>query len=104
MKKGTQKEIIWKILKYIQPYSLWVFFSLLTAAVSVALTLYVPVLTGQAVDQILGPGQVDFPEIFRILRRIGVIVAATMAAQWVMNVCNNRIVYKVTKDIRERAF
>ena len=84
MKKGTQKEIIWKILKYIQPYSLWVFFSLLTAAVSVALTLYVPVLTGQAVDQILGPGQVDFPEIFRILRRIGVIVAATMAAQWVM--------------------
>ncbi len=104
MKKGTQKEIIGKILKYIQPYGLWVFFSLLTAGISVALTLYVPVLTGEAVDQILGPGKVDFSEIFRILRRIGIIVAATMAAQWVMNVCNNRIVYKVTKDIRERAF
>lgn len=104
MKKGTQKEIIGKILKYIQPYGLWVFFSLLTAGISVALTLYVPVLTGEAVDQILGPGKVGFSEIFRILRRIGIIVAATMAAQWVMNVCNNRIVYKVTKDIRERAF
>ena len=104
MKKGTQKEIIGKILTYIRPYGLWVFFSLLTAGISVALTLYVPVLTGQAVDEILGPGEVNFPEILRILTRIGIIVVVTMAAQWIMNVCNNRIVYRVTRDIRERAF
>ena len=65
--------------------------SLVPAAVTVALTLYVPILTGQAIDCIIAPGAVDFAAIRHILWKIGGAVAVTMAAQWIMNVCNNKI-------------
>ena len=69
-----------------------------------ALTLYVPILTGQAIDSIVRPGDVDFANVASILRKIGTAVLVTMAAQWVMNVCNNKITYCVVRDIRDEAF
>jgi len=105
VKKQTgQKEIMKKVLAYIRPQWLLVLLSLLMAVVSVALTLYLPVLTGRVVDHILGPGNVDFSAIFSIMRVMAVAIAVTAAAQWIMNVCNNKIVYTVTRNIREEAF
>lgn len=105
MKKQTgQKEIIKKVLEYIRPQWFRVLLSLLMAVISVALTLYLPVLTGQVVDHILGPGKVEFPEIFAILRTMLIAILLTAAAQWIMNIANNRIVYTVTRSIREEAF
>ena len=74
------------------------------AVISVALTLYLPVLTGRVLDHILGPGKVEFTEIFAILRTMLIAILLTAAAQWIMNIANNRIVYTVTRSIREEAF
>ena len=105
MKKQTgQKEIMKKVLDYIRPQWLLVMLSLLMAVVSVALTLYLPVLTGNVVDHILGPGKVEFSAIFEIMRTMAAAIVVTAAAQWIMNVCNNKIVYTVTRNIREEAF
>ena len=103
-KQAGQKEIMKKVLDYIRPQWLLVLLSLLMAAVSVALTLYLPVLTGNVVDHILGPGKVEFSAIFQIMRTMVAAIALTAAAQWIMNVCNNKIVYTVTRNIREKAF
>ena len=78
--------------------------SLLLAALTVVLTLYIPILTGDAVDLLLGKGQVDMAGIFAIMLRIGIVMLITALAQWVMNTCNNYITYHVIKDIREDAF
>jgi ATP-binding cassette subfamily B protein len=102
--KGTSNETIKKVMKYIQRYWFMVALSLLLAVVVVVLTLYVPILTGDAVDLLLGKGQVDMQAIFAIMRKIGVVVLVTAAAQWVMNTCNNYITYRVIRDIREDAF
>lgn len=99
-----QKETFVKVLKYIKKYSFFLICSLVLAAVTVALTLYVPILTGDAIDHILGPGKVDFGEITSVLWKIGISVVITMAAQWIMNVCNNKITYSVVRDIRDEAF
>ena len=105
MKKQTgQKEIIKKVLEYIRPQWFRVLLSLLMAVISVALTLYLPVLTGRVVDHILGPGKVEFTEIFAILRTMLIAILLMAAAQWIMNIANNRIVYTVTRSIREEAF
>lgn len=105
MKKQTgQKEIMKKVLDYIRPQWLLVMLSLLMAVVSVALTLYLPVLIGNVVDHILGPGKVEFSAIFEIMRTMAAAIVVTAAAQWIMNVCNNKIVYTVTRNIREKAF
>ena len=98
--KGTLK----KVLRYIRKYAFFLICSLVLAAVTVALTLYVPILTGQAIDSIVRPGDVDFANVASILRKIGTAVLVTMAAQWVMNVCNNKITYCVVRDIRDEAF
>lgn len=97
---GTLK----KVLRYIRRYWFFVALSMALAAVSVAASLYIPILTGNAVDLILSPRHVDFPGIFRILMEITVIVGITALAQWVMNVINNRITYRVVRDIRNEAF
>lgn len=93
-----------KVLSYIKRYRLVVALSLAFAAGSVALTLYVPILTGRAVDLIVAPGDVDFPGILVVLTRIGIAVLLTALMQWLMGVCNNRITYGVVRDIRARAF
>lgn len=98
--KGTLK----KVLRYIRKYSFFLICSLVLAAVTVALSLYVPILTGQAIDAIVMPGNVDFDRVMEILWKIGIAVAVTMAAQWIMNVCNNKITYSVVRDIRDEAF
>jgi ATP-binding cassette subfamily B protein len=74
------------------------------AVISVALTLYIPVLTGQVIDHIIGPGAVEFSAIFEIMKWMAAAIALTAAAQWIMNVANNRIVYSVSARVREEAF
>lgn len=93
-----------RILKYIKEYWIWVLFSLLLAIVTVVLTLYVPVMTGQAVDVVVSAGNVDFAALMHILKKIACIVLITAAAQWMMNHINNMITYRVAKDIRTKAF
>ena len=93
-----------KVLSFIRPHSGLVLLSLLMAVVSVVLTLYVPVLTGRVIDEIVGPGAVQFERIARIMKVMVFIVLITAAAQWVMNVANNRIVCLVSSEVREQAF
>lgn len=104
MKKDGQKEILIQVLRYIRPYRVLVLFSLAAAVVSVALTLYIPVLTGEVVDSIIGAGNVDFQAIFAIMRRMAAVILLTAAAQWIMNILNNKIVYSVSGEVRVLAF
>ena len=97
---GTMK----KVLEYLRPYMGLVALSVLLAAVTVALTLYVPVLIGRAIDLIVGPGQVDMPGILRLILRVAIVVAATAAVQWVVNTINNKITFQVVRDVRAQAF
>lgn len=103
-KKSSQMDALKKVLNYIRRYWFMVGLSLVLAAVTVVLTLYIPILTGDAVDLLLGKGNVDFPAVFLIMKKIAVAMVFTAAAQWVMNTCNNHITYRVVKDIREDAF
>ncbi len=104
-KKSTQMAALKRVLQYIRKYWLLVGLSLILATVTVVLTLYVPVLTGDAVDALLGgKGAVDFAVVFSIMKKIALAIAVTAVAQWVMNTCNNHITYHVVKDIREDAF
>lgn len=100
----TQKETIKKVLHYIRRYRFFLIVSLVLALITVVLTLYVPILTGQAVDLIVGKGQVEFAGVYHICVKIGIAILLTMAAQWVMNVANNKITYSVVRDIRTDAF
>lgn len=99
-KKGTLK----KVLSYLRRYWFFMALSVLLAAASVAASLYIPILTGSAVDLILGPGQVDFSGIFRILVKIGIAIGVAALCQWTMNVSNNHVAYRVVRDIRQDAF
>lgn len=100
----SQKETLKNVMKYIKKYMFFVVISILLAAITVSLTLYVPILTGRAVDMIIGKGNVDFKGIYKILYKIGIIVLLTALAQWIMNLCNNKITYCVIRDIRRDAF
>ena len=93
-----------KVLRYLRHYRLLFALSLLMAVVVVGLTLYLPVLTGEAIDLIIAPGQVDFDGIAPILLRAAVAIAITALAQWIMNVCNNRITFGVVRRLRYDAF
>ena len=100
----NQKSTLRKVLRYIRRYWGYLGASIILAAVTVALTLYLPILIGQAVDRIVGKGAVDFAGIFVILRKMAVIIGLTAVAQWIMNACNNKITYNVIRDIRTEAF
>lgn len=100
----TQRETLKKVLRYIRKYWFFLAASLVLALVTVALTLYVPILTGQAVDLIVAKGVVDFAGVGQICTRIAIAIIITMAAQWLMNVANNKITYSVVRDIRRDAF
>ena len=93
-----------RILHYIQNYRGHVLLSILLAAVTVVLTLYIPILTGQAVDTIVGPGEVDWTTLLQILERMGFMILVTAFAQWVMNHINNVVTFRVVQDIRTKAF
>ena len=101
---GQQMQALRKVLRRLKRYRLLLALSILFAAVTVALTLYVPVLVGEAIDLILGPGQVDFTGITALLVRIAWIVAVTALLQWLMNTINNKITYQVVRDVRDEAF
>lgn len=103
-KRKQQTQTLKKVLKYIEHYKVFLVLSLIFAVLTVVSTLYIPVVTGQVIDHILAPGQVDFRVIFQLLWKIGLIVALTALAQWLMNVCNNKITYEVIQDIRREAF
>ncbi len=99
-----QKATLGKVLHYIRRYWVILGLSIVLAAVTVAGTLYIPILTGRAVDFIVGKGAVDFAGVLHVLELIGAIIIVTAAAQWVMNACNNKITYNVIRDIRKEAF
>lgn len=99
-----QKKTLGKVLRYIKKYWFYLAVSIVMASVTVALTLYLPILTGRVIDLVIGVGQVDFAGVFRILRQMAVIIALTAAAQWIMNVCNNKMTYRIVQDIRNEAF
>lgn len=104
-KKNTaQKGTLRKVLKYIQRHGFFMVLSILFAAITVALTLYTPILIGDAIDLIVGKGQVDFAGIAAILIKTGIIIGITALIQWLMNTINNRITYHVVRDIRNEAF
>ena len=103
-KTKSQSETLKKVFRFLGKYRIFVVLSILLAAVSVALTLYIPKLTGYAVDYIIGPGQVNLPGAVRVMIRIGICTLITALAQWLMNVCNNKMTYQVVQDIRNEAF
>ena len=102
--RSYQIRTINKVLKKIHPYRFTLALSLIFAVITVILTLYFPLLTGEAVDCIIGEGMVDFAAIAPIAVKMAVIAALTALSQWAMNICNNRITYNVTRDIRDEAF
>ncbi|MDD7113270.1 MAG: ABC transporter ATP-binding protein [Lachnospiraceae bacterium] len=103
MKKSSQKKTMNILWKYLKNYWIFVLLSIMMAAVTVAGTLYVPIMIGKAIDCIVGPDQVEFRTIYDIIFRVLVIVAVTGLAQWIMNICNNLITFHVTRDIRNDA-
>lgn len=98
--KGTLK----KVFSYIGIYKYFLILSMFFAAVTVGLTLYAPILVGKAIDCIIGKGNVDFVNMKSILIKVAVIVVSTALIQWLMNVCNNKITYNVSRDLRKKAF
>ena len=107
MKKSErirQRETISRVLAYIRPYRLKIAVMLVFAMITVGLTLYAPVLIGQGVDQIVGPGQVDYGRLWQILFTLAVVIGATALLQWMMNLLTNQVTYHVVEDIRSRAF
>lgn len=100
----SRKGTMGKVLRYIRRYWFQVILSLILAGITVALTLYIPILTGNAVDLLLGQGLVSMPGILHIMKKIAVAMLITAAAQWVMNTSNNYITYHVIRDVREDAF
>ena len=98
--KGTLK----KVFSYIGKYKYFLIVSMFFAAVTVGLTLYAPILVGKAIDCIIGKGNVDFVNMKSILIKVAVIVVSTALIQWLMNVCNNKITYNVSRDLRKKAF
>ena len=112
--KGQQKETLIKVLKYMKPYRFWLIAAIVMAAVSVVFTLYLPILTGDAVDVLLQflpsfretvDSNFDWWYILRqLLVKMGIVILLTAAAQWIMSLCNNHIVYSIIEDIREKAF
>ncbi|MBD5470084.1 MAG: ABC transporter ATP-binding protein [Lachnospiraceae bacterium] len=102
--KNQNKGILKKVLNHIGKYKFFLLCSIVLAAISVILTLYIPILTGRAVDCIVGAGAVDFAGLLEILKEMAVIIILTAVVQWVMNACNNKIAYQVVRDVRDEAF
>ena len=104
MDRSRQKDTFIKVLNYMKPYWFYLALSLVLAAVTVALTLYLPKLTGFAVDEIIEQGRVNFTGILQILKLMAGTILITAVAQWIMNICNNKMTYEIVRDIRNEAF
>lgn len=103
-KKTSQKETIFRVLHYIRKHAVLVILSLLFAVIAVISTLYLPILTGDAIDQMIAKGKVDFAALKPLLYQMLLMILITGLSQWLMNVCNNRITYLVMQEIRKDAF
>ena len=103
-KQKSQAATLKEVIRRLGRYRIFLVFSILLATVSVALTLYIPKLTGHAVDYVIGKGKVNFPGVIQVMIQIGVCTLITALAQWLMNVCNNKMTYQMVRDIRNEAF
>lgn len=106
MKKDSQKtssQTVKKVIIRIKKYWVFLILSIIMATITVVSSLYVPILVGNAIDYIIGPSNVNFRLIAQILAEIGVVIGITALSQWIMNICNNKITYHVTRDIRDEA-
>ncbi|SEQ24877.1 ABC transporter ATP-binding protein [Butyrivibrio sp. TB] len=103
-KKTGQKEVLIKVFNYIKKYRIYLYISLILSFVTVLFTLYIPKLTGQAVDYMFGPSKVDFGGVMFIITKIMIFVIITSIGQWIINLCNNKMTYNVVRDIRNDAF
>ena len=98
-----QKSTIKKLLTRLKKYKIYIIFSLIFALLTVILTLYLPIIIGNAIDCIVSEGNVDFDKITSIFIKVGIVVGITSIFQWMMNICNNKITFNVTKDLRNEA-
>ena len=103
-KSGSQMNTLKKVLQYIGTYRFWMLASIVLAAVTVALTLYIPILVGRAIDFIIDRGNVDFVSITKLLVEIAILAVSTAVLQWIMNTINNKVTYQVVRDVRNQAF
>ena len=101
---SEQTEVLKKVLRYMRRYWFYLAISILLAAITVASTLYIPLLTGDAVDCIVGKGHVDWAGVFAVLKQMAMVIGVTALAQWGMNICNNKLTYQIVRDIRNEAF
>ena len=101
---SEQTEVLKKVLRYMRRYWSYLAISILLAAITVASTLYIPLLTGDAVDCIVGNGHVDWSGVFAVLKQMAMVIGVTALAQWGMNICNNKLTYQIVRDIRNEAF
>ena len=101
---SEQTEVLKKVLRYMRRYWFYLAISILLAAITVASTLYIPLLTGDAVDCIVGKGHVDWAGVFAVLKQMAIVIGVTALAQWGMNICNNKLTYQIVRDIRNEAF
>ena len=102
--RSEQSETLKKVLRYLKRYWFFLALSFGLAAITVTSTLYIPLLTGDAVDCVIGKGQVDFTGVFAVLKRMVMVIGVTAVAQWGMNICNNKMTYQIVRDIRNEAF
>ena len=102
--RSEQSETLKKVLRHLKRYWFFLALSFGLAAITVASTLYIPLLTGDAVDCVIGKGQVDFTGVFAVLKRMVMVIGVTAVAQWGMNICNNKMTYQIVRDIRNEAF
>lgn len=103
MTDRNTKVALKRLFQYLKPYGFFFLCSILMSIISVTLTLYIPILTGKAVDYVVGPGQVDYPALIRVLILMGVSIGITGLTQWIMNICNNKMTYSVVRDVRRDA-
>ena len=101
---SEQTEVLKKVLRYMRRYWFYLAISIFLAAITVASTLYIPLLTGDAVDCIVGKGHVDWASVFAVLKQMAMVIGVTALAQWGMNICNNKLTYQIVRDIRNEAF
>ncbi len=101
---SEQTEVLKKVLRYMRRYWSYLAISILLAAITVASTLYIPLLTGDAVDCIVGKGHVDWAGVFAVLKQMAMVIGVTALAQWGMNICNNKLTYQIVRDVRNEAF
>ena len=101
---SEQTEVLKKVLRYMRRYWSYLAISILLAAITVASTLYIPLLTGDVVDCIVGKGHVDWTGVFAVLKQMAMVIGVTALAQWGMNICNNKLTYQIVRDIRNEAF